>query len=462
MVISATIGLTLLNPIPFFQEPPTESVQYIEKYLQTSRIPGIVCLYKQGDSAPLTIATGFSNIEPKTSINPTQLFDSGSIGKMFTTVVTLKLAEENKLKLTDQLGQYVSEVPDSWKTATVSQLLAHTAGLPEYVLYDGIQLTQDFELPKYFEVMADKPIDFAPGTEFQYSNSNFFMLKLIAEKASKKSFTELLITYVFSPADMTETGPLLAPDVLEKRKATGYWISQNVDPIGPAGKSPDLGSGGHFTTVQDLTKFAQSLFKGTLLSKESLTKMTTPAPLPKGRKSGYGYGLFIRNVNGTTIWSHGGNSVGYAGSITYIPSKDTTIVLLGNAYQMSGDSVALGLARILYPELNPKPFTEQSDPNIEQSKRLVSVLQELAARKIDGDLVSSEMRARLARPRGQMTLQNFSTLASAEYDAFMGSEKMEPDTIIRIRVIHGERKSIAHFTVDAEGKVYGVSLSPVQ
>lgn len=457
MITSLFVGFTFLQSQAITSNEPST---YFKNFLQTSRLPGIVCQYNQGKSAPITIAEGFSTLEPQSAITATQLFDSGSIGKMFTTVITLRLVEQNKLKLTDTLGMYVNDVPESWKKATISQLLSHTAGLPEYVLYDGIQLTQDFDMGTFYKVMADKPIDFAPGTEFQYSNTNFFMLMLIDEKASQKSFTSLLNDLVFKPAGMKETGPLLSQENLEKRQATGYWITQQVEPIGPAGKSPDKGSGGHFTTVQDLTKFAHSLFGGKLLSKESFTKMTTPAPLPKGRKSGYGYGLFIRKVNGKTIWSHGGNSVGYAGSVTYIPEDDTTIVLLGNAYQMSGDTVALGLARILDPKLNPKPFTESPDPNPEFSKKLIGLLHELASMKIDSPLISEEMRARLSRPRGQMTLQSLSAYANAEYDAYMGSEKADPDTIHRIRVKLADRKMIANFTVDSNGKLYSVSMSP--
>lgn len=440
-------------------DPSPEVTSYFENFLKQSRIPGIAVQYDTGGE-PTVLTSGIADIEKKNPITPDMLFDSGSIGKMFTTVVTLKLVEEGKLKLTDTLGKYVKEVPEEWKSATIQNLLSHTSGLPEYVLYPRIGLVDSFDMKTWYEVMADKPLDFKPGTEFQYSNSNFFMLKVIDEKASSKKFEDLLKSSVFTPAKMTETGPLLkAKD--DARKPVGYWITQEVQPIGPAGKSPDIGSGGHFTTVNDLSKFSHALFGGKLLNKESMKLMTTPAPLPKGRKSGYGLGLFIRTVNGVLIWSHGGNSVGYAGSVTYIPSKNTTITLLGNAYQMTGDSVALGLARILYPELNPKTYSAEADPDKEFSQKLIGVIKSLAARKIDDPMMSSEMQMRLARPRGQMQVGGYAPFSTAEYDAYMGSESADPDKIIRLRVKVGERLYLATFTVDTEGKVFGVGMSPL-
>jgi len=451
MVISL-IAAALADPSPAV-------TSYFETFLKQSRIPGIAVQYDQGGE-PTILVSGIADIEKKNAITPNMVFDSGSIGKMFTTVVTLKLAEEKKLKLTDSLGKYVKEVPDEWESATVQQLLSHTSGLPEYVVFPKIGLVDSFDMKTWYEVMADKPLDFKPGTEFQYSNSNFFMLKLIVEKASGKKFDDLLKSSVFTPAKMTETGPLLKSKD-DARKPVGYWIAQEIQPIGPAGKSPDFGSGGHFSTVSDLSKFSHALFGGKLLNKESMKLMTTPAPLPKGRKSGYGLGLFIRKVNGVEIWSHGGNSVGYAGSVTYIPSKSTTITLLGNAYQMSGDTVALGLARVLFPELNPKTYEVQTDPKPEYSAKLIGVLKSLAARKIDDPMMSSEMQMRLSRPRGQMALGGYAQFANAEYDAFMGTESADPDTIVRLRVKVAERKFLATFTVDTEGKVFSVSASPL-
>ena len=137
-----------------------------------------------------------------------------------------RLVEEGDLKLTTKLGELVPKSNKDWHQTTVQQLLSHTAGLPEYVLYETIRLTDDWEEPTFFEVMADKPLDFEPGTEFQYSNTNFYMAQLMAEAATKEPWFDLLKKHVFTPAGMTETGPLLSPDDIDNRKAQGYWIAQ--------------------------------------------------------------------------------------------------------------------------------------------------------------------------------------------------------------------------------------------
>lgn len=437
--------------------PSPEAIAFIDSYMTQSRVPGIVVRYQIGNDPAEIIERGYANIEEKTPVKANMIFDAGSISKMFTCVVTLKQVELGKLKLSDNLGKYVDSVPAEWQEVTVRQMLSHTSGLPEYVLYPGIMLMDDFETPKWFETMADKPLDFKPGSEFDYSNTNFFMLKLVNEKASGSTFDSLLKQFVFEPAEMMSTGRL---EQLEtKVRPIGYWIDQEIQEIGPAGKSPDDGSGSHFSTVYDLARFSDALFGGKLLSQESLKLMTTPAELPKGRKAPYGLGLFIRESNGIRIWSHGGNSVGYAGSLTYIPSKKATITLLGNAYQMGGDSVALGLARRLFPELTPKAPALQDDPDSEQSKRLIDTLTQLAKGELSGELISEELRARYSRPRGQMSLGALASFTDAEYSGFYGSEPSGPDTIRRVGFKVGERELIATFTIDSEGKIFTVSVS---
>ncbi len=437
--------------------PSPDAVAYIEGYLSQSRVPGIAVRYQIEDLPAEIIVRGLADIEKKTPIRQDMIFDAGSIGKMFTSVVTLKHVELGALKLTDTLGQYVETTPSDWKQVNIQQMLSHTSGLPEYVLYPGIMLMDDFETPKWFEIMANKQLDFIPGTEFDYSNTNFFMLKLVNEKVSGQTHETLLSKYVFRPSGMNSTAPL--DKLSTQTKATGYWIAEEVVEIGPAGKSPDDGSGHHFSTVEDLARFSNALFSGKLLNAESLKLMTTPTELPKGRKAPYGLGLFIRESNGVTIWSHGGNSVGYAGSLTYIPSKKATITLLGNAYQMGGDSVALGLARRLFPELTPKAPALQNDPDVGQSKRLIDALKQLAKGELSGELISEELRARYSRPRGQMSLGALAPYAEAEYSGFYGSEPSGPDTACRVGIKAGDREMIATFTIDPEGKIFAVLVS---
>lgn len=433
---------------------------YVENILQQTRVPGAAVLIAQKGKPDRIFTKGKAQIAEDKAITDDMVFDCGSMGKMFTATALMRLVEEGKISLDTTLGELVPNAHKDWHPATLQQLLSHTAGLPEYVLYEGIRLTDDWETPKFFEVMADKPLDYPPGTEFQYSNTNFYMAQLMAEKATGKPWSELLQTYVFQPAGMKETGHLLTAEDIEKRKAQGYWIAETVDTIPPIGKAPDFGSGRHFTTVRDVKLFAQALFGGKLVKPETLKKMTANAPLPKGRKAPYGLGLFTREVNGLHLWSHGGNSVGYAGSMTYLPEKETTVIVLANAYQMSGDGVARGIATQLFPELAPTPLTESTDPDKSRSEKLISVLKDMAKGELTNDLMSEELKSRLARPRGQLSLQSYGIFQEATYDAYMGSESDAPDTIVRIRVKAAQdQRIIAHFTLDSDGKVFQISLS---
>lgn len=451
--------LALLAAATAFKTDPC--VDYVDKYLQQSKIPGMVGILSRPHHSDLDFAEGYANLETKKPISSDMVFDYGSINKMLTTVTVLRLYEEGKLKLTDTLGDYVPEVNSTWKKATVAQMLSHTSGLPEYVLYPGITLLENFRQKKWFEVMADKPLDFDPGSEFQYSNTNFFMLMLIAEKATGRPWPDLLTQYVLKPAGMTETGPELSAQQIESRKPVGYWIEDTVEPIQPAGKSPDHGSGSYFSTASDLKKFADALFGGQLLKPATFKLMTTPAPIAHGRKASYGFGLFLRKVNGIDIWSHGGNSVGYAGSVTYVPSKHLTLVILANAYQMSGDAVALRIIQQIEPDLVPKPFETTSDPDSKRSEFLLKTLQDLAAQNLDSAGMDAEMKDRLSRPRGRMAMQTFARYAKAEFDAYLGSESSPPDTIVRLRVKVGETKYLATFSIDSNGLVYSIAMTAI-
>lgn len=455
-----TVALAARPNVVLFDDISTRRqtvASVLEPFLAQSKIPGIVVL-TEVDGQVAAQSFGLANTETKEPAKADMVFDCGSMGKMFMAVVALRLVEDGKLSLDDRIDKHLNDLPESWRNVTVRHLLSHTSGLPEYVLYDGIQLMQDWEPPTWQKIMSDKPREFEPGEDFQYSNTNFYMAMLIAEKVSGRPYLDLAKGYVFRPAGMTETGPLTNRDP-DPRRAQGYWIEGEVQAIDLIGKSSDYGSGSHFTTVSDMHKFSRALFGGKLLKPSSLKEMTTQTPIFGGRTAPYGLGLFVRKVNGMDVWSHGGNSVGYAGSLTYVPATETTVVLLANAYQMSGDGVALSIVRKLDPRFEPKRYAPTTDSNPERTQKLLEALQALATGTTRHDAISRLMSERLERPRGQISMGGYASLKDAKLDAYLGEEKSGPDTAVRLRLQVGENFYTALYTLDKEGKVYQLSVA---
>jgi len=246
----------------------------------------------------------------------------------------LLLQERGRLNVHDPISRYLSGLPTAWQAITIHQLLTHTSGIPNYTNSSEIaRINRTGATPqRMIELVADKPLDFTPGTNWSYSNTGYILLGMIVEKTSGQSFADFLKTNIFEPLRMTDSGYDIARDILRKR-ASGYEIIDghiaNADFID---MSVPFSAGGIYSTVEDMYRWNEALAEGgKLLSADSLKQMFTEYPEATHEGQHYGYGVVISRLKfGRLLYYHGGGVEGFSSSIQRYPNDRVCIVVLSN------------------------------------------------------------------------------------------------------------------------------------
>ena len=316
LLLSSTVGAQTIDPR--FDE-------YMNATVKLGRFNGYV-LVAHGGKTVFGKGYGMANFEADVPVTPHTKFRLASITKGFTAMAVMILREKGKLNLQDPICMYLNDCPDVWKPVTVRHLLNHTSGIPDYAAAPDFMRTISLPVTPD-ELVANfksKFLQFAPGENFAYSNSNYILLGQIIEKVSGQPFFVFVREQIFAPLNMKNSG-YDDNSALLKHRANGY-IKQ-PDGIVNA-RYMDMtnayAAGGHYSTAEDLLLWNQALDAGRLVSKKSLEEIFTPG------KGGVGYGWFInRDANRLTIFQGGLNS-GFAASVFRYPEDRACVILLNN------------------------------------------------------------------------------------------------------------------------------------
>lgn len=444
------------------QGPSPDAIdQYVEAQMKAQHIPGLVLLVVKDGKTLKEQAYGVSNVEKKTPTKLSDRFDIGSIGKTMTAALVMQQVEQLKIKLDQPVRDILPDFPEKWKDITVRQLITHQSGLPDYAFVEGIGLNDTYDQQKWKDLMYKQELDFPSGRLYQYSNTNFVVLGLILEKVTGEKYADLLQKFILKPLGMNDTGFRIAGKGLPSGSATGYFYQDgNLIDAGPGGVSPTPSDGGEFMTLADLQKWSDAMTMGRVLRRATIRAMQTPARVASGRKTGYGFGWMTNTVEGSPQITHGGNSVGFSGTLSTFPKQHLQIYMLCNLYPVGGDGFALGLAKMLEPDLIRKPQPSATDPNPERTAKLQQALVALAKKDTKNPLFHEDMQLRCATARGQMVLPAYASLAGVEKMEFISEREETPDTFVRYRVNDGKASWIVDFQVTPEGTIYSIGKSP--
>lgn len=455
MPLAAALAFVALTQA---QADPVDAL--ITQVMQQQHVPGMAVLVKKGDTVIKRKAYGLASVEWNAPFTEDTLFETGSIGKTFTALAAMKLVEQGKLDLSKKLKDFLKETPEAWGAVTLNHLITHTSGLPEYVLFDGLRLDQEFERPKWWEIMSPKPLDFEPGSQFQYSNANFYLLALVIEQVAGQPFNQFVMENVVKPCGLENTKFRLAADVIPKM-SEGYFNFENkLSKAGTGSDASGFGAGGMYSSIDDIATFLKAVHDGKVVSKETLAKMQTANRLANRRKTIYGQGWFVRQVSGQPMVSHGGNCVGYSAGMAYFPEQDLTIAVGANVYAISGDNMAIRIAGLVEPALAPKKPIKKEDPDGAFSQKLIDALKALGGGNTTHAMFDKDMQNRLATPRGQMGLPGLRQYAEIDSFEFCGTEPDDPDTLYVYRLKKGERTFVANFLVTEGKQIYSIGVSP--
>lgn len=362
---AVTIALVLLlTTIGRAQDPTPKFDEYLNAVSGQGRFTGSVLVARDG-KVIVSKAYGLANVEFDVANTPQTKFRLGSITKQFTAAAILLLQERGKLTVQDPICKYVDNCPTAWSELTIHHVLSHTGGIPNFTSFPDYQPKMMMPVTT-LEMIArfkDKPLEFKPGEKWNYSNSGYFLLGFIIEKAAGESYESFLQKNIFDPLKLTNTG-YDHHDTIMKKRATGYSLIKNkmvnsayLDMTQP------YSAGSLYSTVEDLFLWNEALFSDKLLSAKSREMMMTPV------KSNYAYGLGVQTKFGRKMVSHGGGINGFNTFIARFSDEKVTVVVLRNAdYGSPGPGqISTDLEAILFGEKYEIPGTTKEvkvDPKI--------------------------------------------------------------------------------------------------
>ncbi len=291
-------------------------------------------------------AFGQANLELNVPMQPQTIFRIGSITKQFTAIAILQLMEQGKLNLQDEITKFIPDYPTHGHKITVEHLLTHTSGIKSYTdmkeFRDIIQKNmKPEELISFFK---NQPMDFAPGTQWNYNNSGFFLLGYIIEKVSGKTYPDYVEQVFFKPLGMTNSY-YGNDEKLIKNRAAGYEPAKDgIQNASPMSMTLPYAAGSIQSTVEDLWKWHQAVHAYKLVKKETLEKAFTPYKLINSKATNYGYGWFLGDIQGSPTIEHGGGINGFLTSSIYLPKEDIFVAVFSNSTAKSPDNVAVKLA----------------------------------------------------------------------------------------------------------------------
>ena len=368
--------------------------------LEKSGVPSAsIAVVKDGKIVYLK-AYGSARLEPKTPATSAMRYSIGSVSKQFTAAAMLLLQEQGKLSLDDKVAKFIPDLTRA-SEVTFRQLLSHTSGYHDYWPQDYVMpmMLQPVTVTKILDTWARKPLDFDPGTKWQYSNTNYVIAGVIIEKASGKPLLQFLQEKVFAPLGMTSVANI-DEKKLGDTDPTGYMRYA----LGPLRVAPKEGPGWLFAagelamTAEDLAKWNISIMDQKLLRPASYRELEREAQLNNGMGTRYGLGVSLATEAGHRAVSHGGEVSGFVSESIVFPDERVSVVALTNQDASSAaDDIAHGIVPLLF---------EQNDPatpaKLEQAKKIFDGLQHGT---IDRSLFSDNANAYF----NEQALQDFAT-----------------------------------------------------
>lgn len=318
--------------------------------------PGTTAAVSAGGRVLWSGAAGKADVTKGSGLEAGSLFRYASITKQFTAALVLKMVEEGRFGLDDELGRLLPEqTPATWHKVTVRQLLNHTSGIPSYTSAPGFMVEAKTSRPhstqQLIDITRDMPLDFAPGTDWRYNNTGYVLLSAIIEKVTGKPWHVALSERVTGPLGLQSIrcGCEAGPAVVQGH-GDGNRPAQAIDMSVPSGAGALVGN------AEDLARWAAALHGGKVLKPSTYQAMIAETSLPSGRKVPYGFGLSTGEVRGMKTIEHSGGIFGFSTESLYAPEKKLFVAALSNSE--GGESASV--ARRLLAEAAGTPFPDMT------------------------------------------------------------------------------------------------------
>lgn len=363
-----------------------------ERVLAKTGVPSASVAIVEHGAIVYTAAYGKAKLDPAEAAAPAMRYSIGSISKQFTAAAVLLLEQEGKLSIDDPVSKYLPDLTRA-NEVTIRMLLSHTSGYQDYWPEDYVMppMLEATTAERIMDVWGKKPLDFDPGTKWQYSNTNYVIAGRIVEQISGMPLMEFLQQQVFKPLDMRAVWNSDA-EKLGDTDAVGY-VRYALGPLRPA---PKEGRGWMFAAGElampayDLAQWDISVTNRSLLDQKSYDEMFAPVMLKSGENSHYALGMFVRDTNGKIAYEHSGEVSGFVSDNVVFPADKAAIAVLTN---QDASPAAGGIAKALTPLVLGVSGVPEAGSESAAEKQAREIFARLQQGKIDRSLFTENCNA---------------------------------------------------------------------
>jgi len=398
ILLLALFLIILSAPCAAQRIPAAKIDAYVKAEMRKQQIPGISLVILRNGRIALLRSYGLANIEHRVPVKPETVFQSGSIGKQFTAAAIMILVQDGKISLDDRLAKFFPDVPATWSKITVRHLLNHTSGLGDYP--PEIELQRNYTEEELFDAFKRTPLQFAPETDWDYSNTGYVILGILIRKVTGKFYGDFLQERIFRPLGMTTARVISEADIISNR-AAGYRLVdgqlKNQEWVSPSTNS--TADGALYLTILDLAKWDTALYTDWPLKQPTRELIWNQTRLENGRLKPYGFGWHTNVIHHHRLVFHGGAWQGFKSSIVRVLDDRTTIIFLANSWATNDFKLTRGLLAVLYTPFALPPVEPIPDNEPKLSALARRVLLDLSKGTINSDLVTPELRQQLTPER---------------------------------------------------------------
>lgn len=313
---------------------------------------------------------GEGSLELGVPITPESVFYMGSVSKQFTAASVVLAAEQGYLSLDDDIRKYVPEIPPYGKTITLREMLHHTSGLRDVLgllLLAGRNFEDIHPTPELLDLLSrQKELNYAPGDEYLYSNTNFFLMSVVIRRATGKALSQFAEENIFKPLGMTHTRFYDDHTVVVPGRVAAY------EPLATGGYRVDwstnfdkVGDGGLMSSVDDLLLWDRNFYNNKLGKGTLLKELQTRGILNNGKQIDYALGLNISTYRGLPIVEHGGALFGYRTELLRFPEQKFSVITLCNEGTSSPGNLSYKVADLYLANQFKQETPASIAPNVD-------------------------------------------------------------------------------------------------
>ena len=322
----------MLLAIPALAQPSWEpkASADIAEALKKTGAPSVSVVIVQDGTMAFSKAFGKADLASNRAAELGTRYAVGSISKQFTVAAILLLQEEGRLSLDDKVAKYFPDLTQA-NQITIRQLLTHTAGYEDFAPQDYLipEWTHPTTSATILEKWAKKPLNFDPGTRWQYSNTAYVLAGSIVEKASGKPLVAFLREKILDPLGMASAGDCNDRSPADATAYTRFALGP-PRPVGREARGWYDGAGELCMAAPDLAKWDLAFLQHKILSPSSYEQFTREVPLQNGDVTHYALGLSVRDFRGIPMFSHGGEVSGFLALDEMFPTRNGAVIILSN------------------------------------------------------------------------------------------------------------------------------------